>query len=164
MSISLLYTLVPLFVAWCAQTLKIAIDFYQTRKISVSAIFSSWGFPSTHATMTSSAIMTVYMWQGYDTPLLCVVIVFSILIRYDAINVRFQSGIHAHYINTIRNEIVGILAVPDHTRLMQLKERIGHTPIEMIAWVIFGGSISRILMHNMTYIYTWYFYFFGSIW
>ncbi len=163
MSISLLYTLVPLFVAWCAQALKIAIDFWSTGKITLSSIFSSGWFPSTHATMTSSAIMTVYMRQWYNTPLLCVVIVFSILIWYDAINVRFQSWIHAHYINTIRNEIIWIVSISDHARLMQLKERIGHTPIEMIAWVIFGWGISWILIHNIEYIYRLLLYLLASI-
>ncbi|MBP7885029.1 divergent PAP2 family protein [Patescibacteria group bacterium] len=43
--------------------------------------------------------------DGIDTPLFMVAGIFALLIRYDAMNLRYESGKHAQYINSLRSEI-----------------------------------------------------------
>lgn len=71
---------------------------------------------------------------GFDSSMFAVAFVFSLLFAYDAMNLRYQAGQHAHYINKIRNEIGGILdtASTPFAHREKLSERIGHTPWEVI--------------------------------
>lgn len=59
-----------------------------------------------------------------DQFLMC--LVFSIIIIYDAMNVRYQAGLHAKAINEL---------TPNDGK--ELDEILGHTPIEAIA----GGGV-----------------------
>jgi acid phosphatase family membrane protein YuiD len=45
-------------------------------------------------------------------------------------NVRYEAGKHAHYINNIRTELKEVLNA--HEKLHFLKERLGHTPTEVL--------------------------------
>jgi acid phosphatase family membrane protein YuiD len=55
---------------------------------------------------------------------------FTLIIIYDAINVRFEAGQHAHHINKLRFELQGVLFKEEtketvkEAKKSQLKERI----------------------------------------
>ena len=71
-----------------------------------------------------------------------IVSVVSFLIRYDAANVRYESGKHAQRINLIKKEIDQVLKVERiksivHIPSFLLKERIGHTPIEVLGGILY---------------------------
>lgn len=97
------------------------------------------------------------LYDGIDTPLFMVAGVFSLLIWYDAMNLRYESGKHAQYINSLRSEIGYILRVDetrneeemikDNLRItrLSLKERIGHTPLEVCAGIIFGVGVTILI-------------------
>ncbi|MEI8091861.1 MAG: divergent PAP2 family protein [bacterium] len=52
--------------------------------------------------------------------LFAVVAAFSLLFAYDAMNIRYEAGQHAHYINDLRTELEGVLQKKE----VRLKERI----------------------------------------
>lgn len=68
--------------------------------------------------------MGLKYWPESDQFLIC--LVFSIIIIYDAMNVRYQAGLHAKAINEL---------TPHDSQ--ELDEILGHTPIEAIA----GGCV-----------------------
>ncbi len=150
---SLWYVIVPLCVWILGQWLKVIIDVSKGQKFSLSSIWTSGGFPSTHGILTSSVLTMLALYEGMDTSLFMVAAIFSLLIRYDAMNLRYESGKHAQYINSLRSEIGYILDAEQQpwddvlkkeirmTRL-SLKERIGHTPLEVCAWIIFGIGVT----------------------
>lgn len=75
--------------------------------------------------------------------LFAVAFTFTFLFIYDAMNVRYEAGKHAHYINNLRFELEATLhkqAPPHH-----LKERLGHTPIEVIGSILFGCILTLLL-------------------
>jgi acid phosphatase family membrane protein YuiD len=49
--------------------------------------------------------MLVLLEYGFDSVLFVVVAAFSLLFAYDAMNLRFQTGQHAHFINKLRFEL-----------------------------------------------------------
>ena len=58
----------------------------------------------------------------------------SMIVIYDAAGVRRQAGIHAERINMILREIFRGRPVQEQ----DLKEMLGHTPIEVLGGVIVG--------------------------
>lgn len=62
-------------------------------------------------------------------------LVFSIIIIYDAMNVRYQAGLHAKILNRM---------TPDDGE--ELNESIGHTPAEAIVGGIIGFSTAVLLL------------------
>ncbi len=62
-------------------------------------------------------------------------LVFSIIIIYDAMNVRFQAWLHAKALNHL---------TPNDGE--SLNESIGHTPIEAFAGWIIGFTTAAILL------------------
>lgn len=151
------YVVIPLLVWMLGQWLKVVIDISQGQKFSLSSLWTSGWFPSTHGTLTSSVLTMLVLRDGIDTPLFMVAGIFALLIRYDAMNLRYESGKHAQYINSLRSEIWYILRADDEeidrdimqndlriTRL-SLKERIGHTPLEVFAWIVFGIGVTVLV-------------------
>ncbi len=62
-------------------------------------------------------------------------LVFSIVIIYDAMNVRYQSWLHARALNKL-NPVEG----------EAFNESMGHTPIEALVGGIIGFSTAAILL------------------
>lgn len=139
---SIPYVFIPLFVWCCAQVTKVVIDYYLGSPLRWSSLWVSGGFPSTHGTLTSSMLTVVFLIDGWHTTLFMTVSVISFLIRYDAANVRYESGKHAQRINLIKKEIDQVLQVEKiqsrvHIPWFLLKERIGHTPIEVLGGIVY---------------------------
>lgn len=151
------YVIVPLLVWILGQWLKIVIDVSKGQTFSIASLWTSGWFPSTHGTLTSSVLTMLALYDGVDTPLFMVAAVFSLLIWYDAMNLRYESGKHAQYINSLRSEIGYILRVDDNENNkevikdnlrithLSLKERIGHTPLEVCAGIIFGIGVTILI-------------------
>ncbi len=63
-------------------------------------------------------------------------LVFSIVIIYDAMNVRYQSWLHAKALNKLNS----------HHEGEYFNESMGHTPVEALVWGIIGFSTSVLLL------------------
>jgi acid phosphatase family membrane protein YuiD len=72
---------------------------------------------------------------GPYTDFFLVTLVFSIIIIYDAMNVRYQAGLHAKALNKLHEG-----------NKEQLNESIGHTPAEAIVGGIIGFFTAVFLL------------------
>jgi acid phosphatase family membrane protein YuiD len=104
-------------------------------KFSVSNMLGSWGMPSAHSTFVVA--LSTAMWLKHDvwSDEFTMCLVFSIIIIYDAMNVRFQAGLHARVLNDL---------TPHDGQF--LNESIGHTPIEAFVWWVVGFITAVILL------------------
>jgi acid phosphatase family membrane protein YuiD len=62
------------------------------------------------------------------------------IVVYDAAGVRMQSGIHAQRINVLFNELL-------HGRMVdekELREVIGHTPLEVVGGILLGLVVATV--------------------
>lgn len=66
--------------------------------------------------------MFVLLEYGFDSIYFAIAFAFGLLFAYDAMNLRYEAGQHARYINTMRNELQGVL--DKSISKPQLKERI----------------------------------------
>ena len=148
MHIEQIYYFVPFIVALLAQGVKIIIDSVSGKKVTFRSILVSGGMPSAHTTLTSSLLTMVVLIEGTFDVLTMIVGVYAILVRYDAANVRYESGKHAQYINSLRQEMHYVMT-QDHipyTKYLPglgiLKERLGHTPVEISMGILFGIGVT----------------------
>ena len=120
------YIIIPFVTAIFSQCIKVLLEFIKYRRISLARFIDGMGgMPSTHSALVSSISTIIYLDFGVS-PLFAVTLIFSLIVIYDSMGIRYESGKQAEVIN----EMAGT----------NLQEKIGHKPIE-----VFGGTILGIL-------------------
>lgn len=138
------YFFIPLLVWWIIQFIKIVIDFFIEKKINLEHLRRAWWFPSVHSGISSSICFLVFWVNGRDSMEFAVCITFALLFWYDAMNVRYEAGQHAKYLNTLRIEISDLLKFWQNYQM--LKERLWHTLQEVIGGIIVWVLLSYALI------------------
>ena len=117
--------IIPLLGVIISQVIKFVIESIKYKKILVNRLLNgSGGLPSSHATLVSS--LTSY------SEYFAISLIFSLVILYDAVGVRYEVGKHARVLNELNS-----FSKP-------LKELIGHTLFEVLCGIILGIIISII--------------------
>ena len=121
------------------QLFKIIIDSIVEKRICIDHIFISWGFPSFHTWVASSVTVLALLADGIRSTSFAIALTFSMLFAYDAMNLRYQTWKHAEYLNAIRRDLQENFLMSEQ-RKSKLKERLWHTPMEVmwgfIFWVV----------------------------
>jgi len=117
-----------------AQTLKIPIDYITSRRWRWALFFAAGGMPSSHSALVTSTAMGVGLFYGFDDPLFAVAVALAMVVVYDATGVRRQAGMQAKRINILVNEL--LQGHPLNEK--QLREVLGHTPLEAVGGVLLG--------------------------
>lgn len=125
------YIIIPLFVGVITQCIKFIIETIKTKEINILRLFDGMGgMPSTHSSLVSSLSTIIYLNYGINNPLTSIVIIFSLLIIYDSMGIRYESSKHAYILNRITNS--------------NLNDRLGHKPIETLLGVFLGIILTII--------------------
>jgi acid phosphatase family membrane protein YuiD len=118
------------------QITKVVIDSVSQKKFSLEEVFSSGGFPSFHSGIVSSVTLIALLSDGIYSVTFAITAAFSLLFAYDAMNLRFQSGKHAKYLNDLRKDLQHNLLMEEDViarkKKTKLKENLGHTPMEVL--------------------------------
>lgn len=123
-----------------AQILKTVIHLALTRQFVAERLVGSGGMPSSHsATVCALATATGIIYGG-DSFEFAVAAIFAIVVMYDAIGVRRETGIQARVINEMM-ELFSHMGKGVSTE-EKLKEFVGHTPIQVLAGAILGIAIA----------------------
>lgn len=126
-----------------AQFLKTLIDIWYNKSFSPDRLWGSGGMPSSHsatvcALATSSAIK--YGMGGFE---FAVSFIFAVVVMYDAMGVRRETGKQAKLLNMILdNNMFGENF--EHFE-EKLKEFVGHTPLQVFMGAILGIVIAFIM-------------------
>jgi acid phosphatase family membrane protein YuiD len=131
------------FLSWLiAQVLKIFTDFYKNKKLDATRIVGSGGMPSSHSSLVMGISTAVGLKYGWGSDLYIIVLIFSLIVMYDASGVRRSVGTQAALLNKIIRDIYKHKKI-EEKELKELKELVGHTPKEVIA-----GAVLGIIMAN----------------
>jgi len=138
-----------LIVVWFTiQILKVIIDSIKIKEFSFTSIFAAWWFPSFHSGLATSVTTMVRLSEWFNSVLFAVCFAFSLLVAYDAMNIRFESGKQAKCINEIRSSLSSALLWSlNREERLPLKERLWHTPIEVAWWIIISFILTFILYY-----------------
>lgn len=118
-----------------ASLLKIPTYYLIHKKINLVQAFGTGGMPSSHASLMVATTLGIGLFSGFETPAFALALATSMVVLYDAAGVRRQAGIHAERLNLLFNEFFQGKPLDQK----ELKEMLGHTPIEVI-----GGSLTGI--------------------
>lgn len=130
--------LICALVSWLiAQTLKIPTYMIVEKKFNWKRLFGSGGMPSSHTSFVVALTLMTGFVHGFGTVAFAIAFTLAAIVMYDAMGVRRETGTQAQVINEIlRKVFVNGKPISDD----DLKELIGHTPLEVL-----GGAIVGIL-------------------
>ncbi len=124
--------LVPV-VAWVVAVIIKAAYVAVKGEFAMAKALGSGGMPSVHSALVTSLTTAIGIKYGVLSDLFIVCLVFSTIIIYDAINVRFEAGLHARALNNLKCN-------KEKKTEYTFNESIGHLPEEA-----FVGSVVGIL-------------------
>ena len=137
--------LITAFAAWmAAQLIKTLIYRVLYKHFDRERIFGSGGMPSSHTSTVIALTVSMGIREGFASSLFAVCAVFSIVVIYDALGVRRETGRQGEVINRILREFL-LEGKPISEENM--KTLVGHTPLEVMGGVIVGLCVSLLLMH-----------------
>ena len=127
--------------AWAlAQVIKIPLYYFQTRKWNWALLFTTGGMPSSHSALVTATTLAIGLYYGLDSPIFALGVAITMIVTYDAAGVRQQAGIHAQRINVIFGEL--LKGHPINER--DLREVLGHTPLEVVGGILLGLAVGTI--------------------
>lgn len=135
-----------------AQFVKVPIYFFITKKIDWKLLTSTGGMPSSHSAAVTALSTGVALESGMDSPLFAVAAIFAIITMFDATGVRRQAGEQAIVLNQLVSDFNKFLSdakgwqnKPEQQKRKELKELLGHKPIEVFFGGLTGIALTLIL-------------------
>ena len=133
--------LIAALVAWAiAQTAKAILYTIVNREFKFERLVGSSGMPSSHAATVCAMTTAVAMQFGLASFEFAISFVLSSVVLHDARGVRQEAGKQAVTITAIVDHLLKegkILELPN----WELKELIGHTPLQVLIGSIMGIGI-----------------------
>lgn len=122
-----------------AQVLKIPTNLITEKRLDWKRILGSGGMPSSHTSFVVALTIMVGAVEGFGSALFAVSFTLAAIVMYDATGVRRETGTQAQVINEIlRNVFIDGKPISEDN----LKELVGHKPVEVAAGFILGVIVS----------------------
>ena len=160
------YINIPFLVAmisWAvAQLVKAVIYGIKYKTFRPERLFGSGGMPSSHSATVCALVIVIYHMEGPTSAIFGLSLIVAMITMYDAMGVRRAAGLHAKQINRLRQivdeideEILDNIDEkvedeeedPEETK--ELKEFLGHTPLQVIFGALLGiiiGVIANLII------------------
>ncbi len=119
-----------------AQVAKTIIHLIITKKFVAERLVGSGGMPSCHSATVCALATATGMECGASAPEFAISVMLAIIVMYDAMGVRRETGIQAK----VLNEMIEVFTKMGKTMSAEekLKEFIGHTPLQVLVGAILG--------------------------
>ena len=126
-----------------AQVIKTFINFFITKKFDAERLVGAGGMPSAHSACVSALAIATGRQCGCGSAEFAIAFAFACVVIYDAMGVRRAAGEQAKVINQLTDSLFKNLG---ETKIVvsQLKELLGHTPVEVFGGIILGVTIATL--------------------
>lgn len=124
---------IPTVAFLLAVIIKWISSMYQNWKFDMKKALWSWWMPSVHSAVVTSLTTAVALKYWVSSDLFAISLGFTVIIIYDAINIRYEAWLHAVAINKLLWE--------------KFKESLGHLPSEAFAWSVLGIVTAMFLFY-----------------
>ena len=126
-----------------AQVLKTIIHMILTKQFVAERMVGSGGMPSSHSATVCALATATGMECGAGSPEFAITIMLAIIVMYDAMGVRRETGKQGRVLNEMLEIFTntGKEISPEK----RLKEFVGHTPLQVLMGAILGIAIAVIL-------------------
>ena len=119
-----------------AQVLKTIIDVVLNRSFNPERLVGSGGMPSSHSATVCALTTASGLEYGVGSFEFAISFVIAMVVMYDAMGVRRETGKQARLLNSLFSE--NILNLDGFIIQEKLKEYVGHTPVQVAAGAILG--------------------------
>ncbi len=137
---TLVYAVTPLLTWTLVGPIKFLINSVRTRRWAFDLV-GNGGFPSNHSAVVTSMATMIALREGISQPAFGVAVTLAVIVMIDANSLRQHVGKHAQHINAL-DAGTSVEGKP-------LRERMGHTKIEICGGIVTGIlialAISRLL-------------------
>ena len=133
------FIIIPFLGIFFSQIIKFILESIKNKRLCIERLFNgSGGMPSTHSSFVSSLTTSIYLEFGLSSVYFAISLIFSLVIIYDSMGVRYEAGKQAEVLNDI------VEKMNFNKKMEELKEKVGHKPIEVLCGVLLGISIALI--------------------
>lgn len=134
------YLITPFFAWLVAGCAKFAINTLRAKRLAFDLI-GYGGMPSNHSSIVSSAAAIIAFNEGLQEPALVVALALAFIVILDANSLRQQVGKHATAINVLNKDKAE----------KPLRERMGHTRLEILAGIVTGIASAWCVHYLFTF-------------
>ena len=128
--------------AWAiAQSVKVTLGYFREKRFNFRWFGGTGGMPSAHTACVSSLSTTVGLTYGFDSALFAIVVIFTLIIMFDANTVRFTTGRQAKILNQMMEDIYWKKKLDEE----KIKEFLGHTPVQVFAGAALGIVVALLM-------------------
>ena len=135
------YIYVPIILWAAIQTFKVIYDLVTTKKFNFKRILGAGGMPSSHSAVVTSIATLIGKYEGVDSAIFGLALMFALVVMYDACGVRRAAGKQAKVLNEIVNT-PGLTGIEIQGKL---QEALGHTPVQVFVGAAIGIIAGLIL-------------------
>ena len=143
-------------ISWlAAQILKTIHYSIKFKSFNPERITGAGGMPSSHSSLVVSVMIYTLRFKGFESSEFAFSLILAGIVIYDAMSVRYNAGLHAKELNKLRkivdeldDEITALGGneedsdIDELVNQKDLKEFLGHTPIEVVAGSLLGILIA----------------------
>jgi len=126
--------------------MKMVLHAVATHRLDFARLVDSGGMPSSHTAFVAGLCTSVGMTHGMSSVWFAIVFCFSIIIIYDATNLRRSAGYHAQVLNEVVPQLLKGKIITDGFIFPRLRELLGHNPVEVLVGALLGVIVSYWLI------------------
>jgi acid phosphatase family membrane protein YuiD len=132
--------------AWVlAQLIKVVLHTAVNKRFDVSRLVDTGGMPSSHTAFVTSLSTSIGWTEGVTSPLFAAVLCFSLIVIYDATNLRRNAGFQAQMVNELVVQLLHGKYLHEKFPFKKLRELLGHTPAEVFVGAVLGVGLAMAL-------------------
>lgn len=135
------FVYVPFLLWFFIQLFKVIYDLVTTKKFNFKRIMGAGGMPSSHSAVVTGLATLIGKYEGVNTPIFAISLIFATVVMYDACGVRRAAGKQASLLNKII-ETPGLTGMQVSERLVEV---LGHTPIQVFVGALIGIVVGLIV-------------------
>lgn len=126
-----------------AQILKTLIHLFFTKKFVAERLVGSGGMPSSHSATVCALATATAIEYGFGSFEFAITTILAIIVMYDAIGVRRETGRQSK----VLNEMIELFVHMGNEMSPQdrLREFIGHTPLQVLMGALLGIAIACLM-------------------
>ncbi len=129
-----------------AQLAKVIINLILVRKFIPERLWGAGGMPSAHSATVCAMVVATGRYSGIHSTIFAVALVLAVIVMYDAMGVRWETGKQAQILNHMLTDWLDQGA--QFWPLLgdkKLKEMVGHTPIQVVTGAALGIGIALLM-------------------
>ena len=122
-----------------AQLIKVLLNLFIFHRFIAERMWGAGGMPSSHSATVCAMVVATGRYCGVNSPPFAIAAVLSIIVMYDAMGVRYETGEQAKVLNKMLEQWIEVTEKNNpFLQNMHLKEMVGHTPLQVMAGFALG--------------------------